>query len=45
MILYNLRKLHRDVNSDFESSKTKQNAQCLFLNHPFRHLIYGPSIG
>ncbi|CAD8154277.1 unnamed protein product [Paramecium octaurelia] len=38
-------KLQRNVNSDIELSKSKQNARCKFSNHPFRHLIYGPSIG
>ncbi|CAD8091095.1 unnamed protein product [Paramecium sonneborni] len=38
-------KIQRDVNSDIELSKAKQNIQCKMFNHPFRHLIYGPSIG
>ncbi|KAM3135224.1 hypothetical protein pb186bvf_012689 [Paramecium bursaria] len=33
------------VNSDVEQMKNKQNQQCKMKNHPFRHLIYGPTIG
>lgn len=34
-----------DVNSDVEQMKNKQNQEGKLRNHPFRHLIYGPSIG
>ncbi|CAD8211530.1 unnamed protein product [Paramecium pentaurelia] len=34
-----------DVNSDVEQMKNKQQQEGKLKNHPFRHLIYGPSIG
>ncbi|CAK80750.1 unnamed protein product (macronuclear) [Paramecium tetraurelia] len=37
-------KLQRNANSDIEYSKSKQNIKCKLSSHPFRHLIYGPSI-
>lgn len=36
---------HIDVNSDVEKMKSKQNQEGKLKNHPFRHLIYGPTIG
>ncbi|CAD8175522.1 unnamed protein product [Paramecium octaurelia] len=37
-------KLQRNANSDIEYSKSKQNIQGKLSFHPFRHLIYSPSI-
>ncbi|CAD8114750.1 unnamed protein product [Paramecium primaurelia] len=34
-----------EANSDVEQMKNKQHQEGKLKNHPFRHLIYGPSIG